>query len=59
MKKDDSIIQRLDRIEALLRQALHPAMNLSVQEKAAAIRKAIDSGNKAVLKDTLRQINGA
>lgn len=50
--------RRFDKFEALLLQALHPAMNLSVQEKAATIRKALDTGDKAILKATLKQING-
>jgi len=58
MKKDNEVLQRLDRIEQMLREALHPAMNLSVPEKAAAIRKALDTGDKAILKATLKQING-
>ena len=58
MERLDLIDKRFDKFEALLRQALHPAMNLSVQEKDAAIRKALDTGDKAILKATLKQING-
>ena len=54
----DRIDERFDQFEALLRQVLQPATSLSVQEKAAAIRKALDSGDKGVLKETMRQING-
>jgi hypothetical protein len=58
MKTDDPILERLDRIENLLRQALNPAMTLPVEEKAEAVRKALLTGDKTILKQTLRRING-
>lgn len=55
MNKLDEIIHRLDRIERLLTD---PAQTLSAERKAEEIRKAAATGDKKVLRETLRQING-
>ena len=48
---------QLDRIEAMLDQLLHPAQYASIQQKAAAIAKAVATGDKAVKRRVLKQIN--
>ena len=45
-------------IKALLQQMVHPALSLSVKEKAAAINRARATGDKRVLREALREING-
>ena len=45
-------------IKAMLVQLLHPALSLSVKEKAAAINRARATGDRRVLRDALREING-
>ena len=45
-------------IKAMLRQLLHPAASLSVKEKAAAVSRAVATGDRKVLRETLKQING-
>ncbi|WP_319548816.1 hypothetical protein [Desulfogranum marinum] len=53
-----SIERRLDTIEALLRQLLNPAQSLSAEAKAEAVRKALATGDKKILRETMKQING-
>lgn len=57
--------KRLDRMEGmlelvigLLNKMANPASTLSVQEKASAIRKALETGDKNILKQTMKEING-
>ena len=57
-KNWNHIEEQLDRIEAMLRQLLHPAADLSVQEKAEAVRRAMDTGDNKILRQTMKQING-
>ena len=45
-------------IKAMLTQLLHPATSLSVKEKAAAINRARATGDRRVLREALREING-
>ena len=59
------IQQQLDQIKAdqteilsLLRRLLNPASSLSAREKAAAVLAAERSGDKARVKQVLKQING-
>jgi len=52
------IKQDLEEIKSLLRQALQPASSLSVQEKAEAIKRALATGDKDVLKATMKRLNG-
>ncbi len=54
----DRIVHRCDQFEVSLRRFVNPVLNLSAQEKAAAIRKALDIGDKAILKATLKRISG-
>ncbi len=54
----DSMEELLDNIKNILEKLLSPATTLSVNEKAAAIRKALDTGDKAILKQTMKEING-
>ena len=45
-------------IKDMLLQMFHPAISLSVKEKAAAINRARATGDRRVLRDALREING-
>jgi len=45
-------------ILSILSRMANPAMTLSVNEKATAIKKALRSGDKAVIRQTMKEING-
>ena len=59
-RQDDiaQIRQDIAEIKGLLMQLLHPAISLSVKEKAAAINRARATGDRRVLREALREING-
>ena len=48
------IMSRLDKIE----RQLDPARSANVEQKAAHIRKAIASGDRAKVRQAVREING-
>lgn len=54
----DRLEQTLNNIERILEKMSSPASTLSVNEKAAAIKKALATGNKDILKQTMKEING-
>lgn len=58
-KQNDRIEQKLDSIISMLHQLLHPSTCMSIQEQAAAINKAIATGDRANVRAVLKQINGA
>ena len=50
--------QDIAEIKDMLLQMLNPALSLSVKEKAAAINRARATGDRRVLREALREING-
>ena len=59
LQQDVEDIQRdMADIKTMLQQLVHPALSLSVKEKAAAINRARATGDKRVLREALREING-
>ena len=50
--------QDIAEIKDMLLQMLNPALSLSVKEKAAAINRARATGDKRVLREALKEING-
>ena len=62
MSKDQSLLQeivdRLDRIEAKVDRMANPSRTVSIQEKSATLRRALDTGDKRQLRLAVNQING-
>ena len=52
------IMDRLKAIEEILQQLADPIAHVSVQEKAELVKRAMATGNKAVIKAAVKQING-
>lgn len=45
-------------MKSLLLQLVRPAQSLSIKEKARAVLKARATGDRRVMRETVRQING-
>ena len=59
LQQDVENIQRdMADIKTMLQQLVHPALSLSVKEKAAAINRARATGDRRVLREALKEING-
>mgnify|MGYP000082298256 CR=1 FL=1 len=59
-RQDDiaQIRQDIAEIKGLLMQLLHPALSLSVKEKAAAINRARGTGDGRGVREAIREISG-
>ena len=52
------IMDRLDRLEGAIQLQSNPSKSLAIEEKAAILKKAFATGNKAKIKEAKRFING-
>ena len=57
-KRLDKFVRQQGEILSLLHQFVQPAAHVSVQKKAEATLRALRSGDRQQLKQTLREING-
>lgn len=54
----EEVLRRLQSIEEKLEAYINPAKFLSIAEKSAIITKAHATGDKKIISEALRQING-
>lgn len=52
------IISRLDRIEGEVRRLNNPLASVRVEEKVEAVKKAMATGDKRLIRQTIKQMNG-